>query len=219
MSFGGRYGYTDDGVTPNTLVTCYEYETPIYFEVRGLPRLTNDPAMDNYRGIRIGIVVECEGGYFAGGGGGGWTYDRDGKRIKQFVGSGGVGEHVANFIQAVRNQNPKELNSGILDGHLSTALCHLGNISYRLGHPIGGGELKNSFARDGNLSDEVARFQEHLKNNGVDLSVTPITCGPALEFNPKQESFVSAGLYDAGYWANLLLKDDYRPPYVLPEIE
>jgi len=218
MSFGGRYGYIDDGVTPNTLVTYFDYDTPVLFEVRGLSRATGNPAMDDFRGIRIGIVVECEDGYFAGGGGGGWAYDQSGKRIKQFVGSGGVSEHVANFIQAVRNHNPKLLNSEIQEGHVSSALCHLGNISYRLGHSIGVAELEESFVPDIPLADELARFQGHLRSNDVDLSVVPITCGPSLEFIPKQEKFVSAGQYDTGYWANLLLKDDYRPPYVFPEI-
>jgi hypothetical protein len=38
MSFGGRFGYVDDGETPNTQIVFYDYKpVPIIFEVRGLP--------------------------------------------------------------------------------------------------------------------------------------------------------------------------------------
>ncbi|MHC4159817.1 MAG: Gfo/Idh/MocA family protein, partial [Planctomycetota bacterium] len=84
MSIGGRFGYDDDGETPNTQIAILDYEpAPIIFEVRGLAQKKDDTVMDNYRGVRIGVVIECEGGYFAGGGGGGWAYDNDGKKIKQ----------------------------------------------------------------------------------------------------------------------------------------
>src|SRR3712207_8893133 len=37
------------------------------------------------------------------------------------------------FIQAVRSRKTEGLRADIVEGHLSSALCHLGNISYRLG--------------------------------------------------------------------------------------
>ena len=100
MSIGGRFGYIDDGETPNTQIVLLDYKpAPIIFEVRGLPRAKGDSAMDTYRGIRAGVVVQCEDGYFAGG----WVYDNDGKKIKQFKRTGGSGHH-ANFIKAVRSR-------------------------------------------------------------------------------------------------------------------
>jgi hypothetical protein len=44
--------------------------------------------MDAYRGIRIGLVVQCENGYFAGGANGGGVYDNRGTRVKQFTSTG-----------------------------------------------------------------------------------------------------------------------------------
>ena len=130
LSLGGRFGYIDDGETPNTKIVFYDYKpVPILFELRGLPRAKGDSAMDHLRGVRDGgIIVECENGYFAGG----WAYDKDGKRIKQFRLTEGAGHH-ENFIQAVRSRKPSDLNAEVLEGHLSAALCHMGNISYRLG--------------------------------------------------------------------------------------
>ena len=38
LSFGGRYGYADDGQTPNTHVAVYDYDgVPVVYEARGLP--------------------------------------------------------------------------------------------------------------------------------------------------------------------------------------
>ena len=46
------------------------------------------------------------------------------------------GDHFANFIEAVRSRKPEALNAEIEEGHLSSALCHLANISYRLGRTL-----------------------------------------------------------------------------------
>ncbi|MGH7959210.1 MAG: Gfo/Idh/MocA family protein, partial [Opitutaceae bacterium] len=133
MSFGGRFGYEDDAETPNTQIAVYDYEpAPLIFEVRGRPRKTGENAMDAYRGIRVGLTVQCEGGYFAGGANGGGVYDSAGKKMKQFSSSGGEG-HGANFIAAMRSRKTSDLTAPVEVGHVSSALCHLGNISYRLG--------------------------------------------------------------------------------------
>ena len=83
FSIGGRFGYDDDGETPNTQIAVYDYASaPLIFEVRGLPAKADVKHMDHYRGVRIGIAIECEHGTFAGGAGGGVVYDQDGKRVK-----------------------------------------------------------------------------------------------------------------------------------------
>ena len=44
--------------------------------------------------------------------------------------------HFANFIECVRSRKPDALHAPIEEGHYSTAICHLGNISYRLGRSL-----------------------------------------------------------------------------------
>jgi predicted dehydrogenase len=44
--------------------------------------------------------------------------------------------HFENFIECVRSRKSDGLNASMEDGHFSTALCHLGNISYRLGRSV-----------------------------------------------------------------------------------
>jgi hypothetical protein len=44
--------------------------------------------------------------------------------------------HFENFIASVRSRQLENLAAPIEGGHLSTTLCHLGNISYRVGRSL-----------------------------------------------------------------------------------
>ena len=44
--------------------------------------------------------------------------------------------HFENFIECVRSRKVEDLRAPIEEGHLSTTLCHLGNISYRVGRSV-----------------------------------------------------------------------------------
>ena len=44
--------------------------------------------------------------------------------------------HYQNFVDAIRANDPKLLTCDILEGHLSSTLPHLANISYRVGHGL-----------------------------------------------------------------------------------
>jgi predicted dehydrogenase len=44
--------------------------------------------------------------------------------------------HYQNFVDALRANDPKLLTCDVLEGHLSSALPHLGNISYRVGRAL-----------------------------------------------------------------------------------
>ncbi len=212
MSIGGRFGYIDDGQTPNTQIVFLDYQpVPIIFEVRGLPRAKGDSVMDDYRGIRDGLVVQCENGYFAGGDGG-WAYDNAGKKIKQFVGSGGSGHH-ANFINAVRSRKVSDLNADILEGHLSSSLCHQGNISYRLGKTASPDEIMEVIKGNKEMLDSFESFLKHLTANGVDIQKTPSVLGPCLTMDVENEKFTG----DFADQANALVTRNYRDPFVVPE--
>jgi predicted dehydrogenase len=215
MSLGGRFGYVDDGETANTQIAIYDYRpVPVIFEVRGLPMAKGEEgeAMDTHKGVSIGVVAECENGYFAGGAGGGWAFDKQGKRIKQFTGVGGR-DHQENFIKAVRSRKAGDLNADIEQGHLSSALCHLGNISYRLGQDSTPAQVLERLQGDAGARDSWERFQAHLKANEVDLAQKSVVLGPWLTVDPRLERFV-------GDWsdsANLLVKGTYREPFVIRE--
>lgn len=204
LSIGGRLGYEDDGDTPNTQMVVHDYgDLLLIFEVRGLPENAESNKMDQYRGQGIGQVIECEGGYLAGE----TAFDRDGKEIKHFSGEE---NHFENFIKVVRSRKVEDLNADILEGHLSSALCHTGNISHRLGSDRSPDAVVEEIKASSAAVETFERMKEHLLKNKVDLEETPVTMGVFLEMNPETERFKENQAADA------LLTRLYRKPYVVP---
>jgi hypothetical protein len=48
----------------------------------------------------------------------------------------GTALHMQNFLDACRSRNEKDLHDGIANAYLSASLCHLANISYRVGRKL-----------------------------------------------------------------------------------
>jgi predicted dehydrogenase len=206
LSVGGRLGYMDDGETPNTLFTIHDYgDSLLIFEGRGLPEKTGSKTMDKYKGQGIGQVIECEAGYLAGA----TAFDNDGKKIKEFKGGE---DHQANFIKAVRSRKQSDLNADILEGHLSSALCHTSNISYRLGRQASQGEIREALKANPAALETLDRFEQHLAANDVKLDMTKATLGAFLEMDGKAEKFIDNPKADA------LLTREYRKPFVVPGV-
>ena len=202
MSIGGRVGYQDAGETPNTQMTVHRYgDTTIIQEVRGLK---SSPFSDKFKS---GYVIYGSQGLIADGS----LFEPDGTLVRKFEGPSV--NHFANFIDAVRSRNPDDLKAEILKGHQSTALCHVANISHRLGTPTATADIQSRLSEPG-VHDEVratfARMVEHLKENDVDTTKTPLTLGPDLKIDSANEKFVDNTA------ANALLGREYRAPFVLP---
>ena len=214
MSIGGRFGYDDDGETPNTQVIFHEYEpAPLFFEVRGLSAKPGDKEMDEYRGAKVGVVVHCEDGYMVlPSYSGGTAFDNNGKKVKQFKGDS---DHFANFIAAVRSRKNTDLNAEIEEGHLSSALCHTGNISYRLGQTAQPEAVAEAIQGDKEAQETLGRMKEHLGVHGIKLSEGKGALGPWLKMDPKSERFIGDGSNTDK--ANALLTREYRKPFVVPE--
>ena len=213
VSVAGRYAWNDCGETPNTHIAYWDFKpAPIILELRNLPRKTGDSASDHYKGVRAGIVIECEDGYIAGS----FAYDDNGKKIKQFHLDNGAG-HQSNFIESVRSRNPKDLNADILEGHRSTVLCQLANISHRAGEMTSIGEIEKSIQKSNIASEAFSKYIEHLKANEIDISETCATLGPWINYNPKRKIIETSGT-NSNLIANSLLTRQYRKPYVLPQV-
>lgn len=143
-------------------------------------------------------------------------YDNAGARLQPFTGPGGDG-HMQNFIDAVRSRNPSDLAAPIEEGHISSALSHIANISHRFGQPAANEAIKEALRSDAQMQDSFARMLDHLRANNVDLAATPLVAGPVLKLEPGRESFVSGEKFDLGYWANAMLRRQYRKPFVVPD--
>ena len=210
ISAGARLGYEDDGNWANTQVVWLDYApAPILFEVRGLPAKGMDykGGMDKYKGQDLGNVIECEGGWIAGGHGSKCAaFDKDGKEIKKFDGDS---PHMQNFIDSVQSGKIAKARQ-VENGHVSAALAHIGNISWKLGASGGKAEgdaaFKNPLAKDG-----FDRMCAHLEANGVDLAKTPLKIGNSLAIDTANEKFTGPGADEA----NKLIKEDYRKGYEL----
>jgi hypothetical protein len=223
LSVGGRLGYVDDGDTPNTQVVIHDYASaPLIFEVRGLPAKAGAggggdkggrrDAMDNYRGVGVGNVIDCEGGslvttnYFTA-----TAYDKAGKTLKEFK---GVDRHMQNFIDVVRSRKTADLYGPIEEGHVSSALCHLGNISHLLGRTAAPDALRERIKGNTGLAEACGRMMEHLAANQVDVKATPLTLGVLLAVDAKNERFTG----EFAAQANPLLTRNYRAPFVVPDL-
>jgi len=182
-AFGGHFMFDDDQETPNTLNMAFEYNLPdgkrkmIEFEVRHW--ITNREAeigsasfgkpqgpvpstgMGAIQGDHntIGNIFYGSKGYLA-------TGDEDVCGYQTWMGENqepgpraqAAGDHYANFIDCVISRKKENLNAPIEEGHLSCALVHLANASYRLGRSLNfdpeteqviGDEEANRLLRDG----------------------------------------------------------------------
>lgn len=203
LSIGGRLGYEDAGETPNTQMVVHSFgPQTIVQEVRGLK---SDPFSSTFQ---AGSIIHGTEGFIAGSS----LFDPDGNLVQTFEGPSE--NHFENFIKAVRNGRRDELKADILEGHLSSALCHVGNISYRLGTKQPPQEIGTQL-RDYALHDEVIRtfdrMVEHLRDNTIRLEDTPLTAGPLLSIDSDREIFPDSSE------ANALLSRNYRPPFSVPE--
>src|SRR5262245_28988046 len=132
FSDGGRFGYEDDGETPNTQHAVFDYDGAVLqFEVRGLP--TNDEQT-----VRVGNIFYGSQGYMVVRGGKWQTFmeaNSEPGPSGPTPDAHGV-DHFGNFAEAVKTRKAESLNAPVEEGHLSAALCHLANISYRLGRKL-----------------------------------------------------------------------------------
>jgi predicted dehydrogenase len=217
FSFGGRFAYVDDGQTANTQVVVFDYgDSQLIFEVRGLPSDSPYPEKiakkEGKRGSNFvgNIFYGSEGVLVCPSYTSGAVLNNDGEVVKQFSG-GGDQSHFDNFVKAVRSRKAEDLNADILEGHLSTALCHLGNISYRLGKEERFGGKPKASSSDKETAAAFERFTEHLSDKLGPIAKISYRIGTRLEVDPKTESFTNSKD------ANAMLTREYRQGFEVPE--
>jgi predicted dehydrogenase len=144
VSAGGRFAFKDDWETPDTQTITFEFpnNTAMLWEGRSC----ND--YDEMRSGR-GVIFYGEKGTMVIPGGDDYKIYELGNKLKQEVKTNiqqadatntmGMGEkldslHLVNFINAIRGTD--KLTSPIIEGHKSTLLPQLGNISYRTGRTL-----------------------------------------------------------------------------------
>jgi len=208
MSIGGRFIFNDACDVPNTQIIYYDFPAaPVLYEVHNLTKAKGSTEIPDFRGERVGVIVDCEGGSVSLYRGIAW--DNDGKQVKTFTGGG---DHFVNFIEAVRAGRGDDLNAEVLEGHLSTAVCHFGNISHRLGKTASTKEIRAQVQDVPLFADMFGRVLEHLAAHGIDPDAGTVTLGPWLEIDRPNERFKD------NEQANRLVRGFYREPYVVPDL-
>jgi predicted dehydrogenase len=135
-SSGGRYGWKDDGQTPNTQATTFTYadDSIMTFEVRNMgsfQEADGGNCGDSFFGTE-GFYVRNKGFF---------TY-KDGKMNEREAipvkePKPDLGDKWAHFFRAVRSRKQEDMAVTTLDAYHSTVHCHLANIAYRMGHSLG----------------------------------------------------------------------------------
>jgi len=142
-SGGGRFSAKDDWQTPDTQVINFEFGGNKAISWEGI-------SCNNYsvQGSGRGFVIYGDKGTLVNKGGDDYKiYDAGNKLLAESKDAAttdtinplGPGEnldryHFRNFINAVTKDEP--LNAEVAEGHKSVLLCHLGNISQRVGRTL-----------------------------------------------------------------------------------
>ncbi len=145
-SVGGYFGPPASQETPDTHSSIFEYADGTLFEFATRGEYTNDEGTQRIGNLFYGTK--------------GWAWiDGDGRKWQSYLGrknekgpgseappaQGGSdpnvltsqeSSHYANFVDAIRANDPKKLTCDIEEGHLSASLAHLANIAYRVGRKL-----------------------------------------------------------------------------------
>lgn len=124
-SGGGMHFYDDDRVTPDTQIATYDFDDcTLVWEHRFWSKT-------GFAGESWGVALYGEKGTM--------IFDKKGWHVEDGIeasekSSSYEVEHYQNFVDCIHDN--KRPNADIEVGHLSTRLCHLGNIAYRTGHTL-----------------------------------------------------------------------------------
>ncbi len=226
ISIGGRFVFNDAGDVPNTQIIYYDYPSaPILYEVHNLRAAKGSNEVPTFRSHRTDLCAHCEGGYAMVRSG--QVFDHDGNRIRTFSGGERIFE---NFIDAVRSGRREDLAADVLDGHISTAVTHVGNISYRVGKQANQAECRERIAGVKRFEDMFGRMVDHLKAHEIDVDQRTLTLGEWLEVDTENECIrdhADANALVRGLrrqpppqpgGAEPRWREGHRAPYVLPDV-
>lgn len=164
QAMGDKLFFRDDQEWPDTLYCGFEYggvegqKRQLLYEQR-----IWSPYMQE--GHENGCAWYGTGGMIVGGKAKGWQVYGPKNELIETIPSDGVdlAGHHDNFLRAVRGEgDASTLNAGIITNHLSSALCHLGNIAWRTGRTLRFDPQRETFVDDEAASAFLKRdYREH----------------------------------------------------------
>ena len=167
-SIGGYYAFSSQQETPNTQIALFEYADGkiLQFETRGIYTNTEE-------GVLIGnLFYGSEGWMWINGDSWATFFGRKNEPGPSSATTGDIADpgnlagaggsaHFANFIEAVRADDFTKLNADIIEGHRSTAMVHLADISYRTGRELEFDTYTETFPGDDQANGYLRRNFRH----------------------------------------------------------
>jgi predicted dehydrogenase len=151
VSGGGKYVFDDDQEVPDTQIVTYDFpKASLVWEHRmwskhGTEKMGFGIAFYGEYGT---LLVDAKS----------WRIEDPDGRVKPFESepsSGSTAPHIQNFLDCVKSR--EKPNADIEIGHLSTRLCHLGNIAYRVGRRLTFDGATESFPGDAEANRLLSR--------------------------------------------------------------
>jgi predicted dehydrogenase len=139
---GGRFLFDDKRDVPDYQMTTYEYDkfiltlktgafTP-YMSKASLEIRNGDLFPEWKMNCEKIIIYGTKQVMYLGRMGAGWqVFEKDGKVAAQEYGRFPLSNHLGNYVDCIRSRI--QPNAGIAEGHKSSVLVHLANLSYRAG--------------------------------------------------------------------------------------
>lgn len=206
-ALGGRFQWDDQGETPNTMFSVAEYPNgqKVVMNIRNI----------NYEGYERQVENRY---YFEDGGRiiGNKYISPDGteREVETLSADMTEGGEFASFVKACRAGDPDLANCTMADGHYSSALGHLMNISYRLGEKQPFNKKAGRFGDDSTVAREFLDFHEIMRDGvGLPEDEEDYLVGPWLTVDPATERFVG----EHADRANSLLRNPRREGFELPD--
>jgi len=134
---GGKYFFDDDQQFPDTQYAVFEY--PVAGKTGKRKQLIYEQRIWSpyvQEGYENGAAFYGTDGVLIIGHTVGWKlYGPKNKLVAEAAGSADLPAHHDNFLDCIRGDQ-KQLNADAMTGHLSASLCHLANISARVGRTL-----------------------------------------------------------------------------------
>lgn len=151
-SMGGKFLWDDCKEVPEIQTSIYHYpkqKKMIQFEVRNWCTNLED-------GAGVGNIFYGDKGYMVIKGYD--TYETYlGEKREKGPSRTAHGDHFGNWFEAIRAHDMSLQNGPVESGHLSSALAHLGNISYRLGRQLEFDPISERFIGDEDANNMLSR--------------------------------------------------------------
>lgn len=162
---GGFYAWDSDQNVPNLQVATFEYEDGSIMELEVRSLFTPDEADSiiffGTKGYAtLGTAFQTFSGTKKEPGINLTSKDMEPDPKRAEYEKARVEYHFANFLECMRSRKWQDLNADVEQGHMSTAMMHLGNIAYKTGRKLTFDSKNEKFVNDKEANSLLSRQEE-----------------------------------------------------------